>query len=201
MPTTTKVKSLQQLLGKVQYLLKFLPQLSTITEPLRQLGHKDTNWMWTEAHDNAVSTIKNPVPVLCYFDLATEITLQCDASDGGLGYVLLQLGQPVAYGAHGLTVAEKNMHRWRRRLLVIVCGCEKFDQYIYGYKVTTETDHKPLVSISQKPIQSVPKRLQQMLLRLQRHNVHIIYKKRSEMYLADALSRAYPKISTPLLIP
>ena len=114
MPTPTNVKSLQQLLGMVQYLSKFLPQLSTITEPLGQLGHKDTDWMWTEAHDNAVSTVKNLIctaPVLRYFDPATEIALQCDASDGGLGYALLQLGQPVAYGARGLTVAEKNMHR------------------------------------------------------------------------------------------
>ena len=66
--------------------------------------------MWTEAHDNALSTVKNLIctaPVLCYFDPASEITLQCDASDGGLGYALLQLGQPVAYGARGLTVAEK----------------------------------------------------------------------------------------------
>ena len=110
MPTPTNMKSLQQLLGMVQYLSKFLPQLSTITEPLRQLGHKDTDWMWTEAHDNAVSTVTYLIctaPVLCYFDPATEITLQCDASDGGLGYALLQLGQPVAYGARGLTVAEK----------------------------------------------------------------------------------------------
>ena len=86
-------------------------------------------------------------------------------------------------------------------MLAIVCGCEKFDQYLYGHKVTVETDHKPLVSISQKPLQSAPKRLQRMLLWLQRYNVHITYKKGSEMYLADALSRAYPKNSTQLSMP
>ena len=204
MPTPTNVKSLQQLLGMVQHLSKFLPKLSIITEPLRQLGHKDTDWMWTEAHDNAVSTVKNLIctaPVLCYFDPATEITLQCDASDGGLGYALLQLGQPVAYGACGLTVAEKKYAQIEKEMLAIVCGCEKFDQYLYGHKVTVGTDHKPLVRISQKPIQSAPKRLQQTLLWLQRYNVHITYKKGSEMYLADALSRPYPKNSIPLSIP
>ena len=40
-----------------------------------------------------------------------------------------------------------------------------------------------------------------MLLRLQRYDVHITYKKGAEMYLADALSRAYPKNSTPLATP
>ena len=37
----------------------------------------------------------------------------------------------------------------------------------------------------------VPKRLQRMLMHLQRYDIQVTYKKRSEMYLADALSRAY----------
>lgn len=40
---------------------------------------------------------------------------------------------------------------------------------------------------------AVPKRLQRMLLKLQRYNIciEVSYKKGSEMYLADDLSRAY----------
>ena len=204
MPTPKNAKSLQQLLGMVQYLSKFLPQLSTVTEPLRQLGRKDSVWVWTEAQDKAVMKIKSLIstaPVLHYFDPATEITLQCDASDGGLGYALLQQGQPVAYGACGLTQAEKKYAQIEKEMLAIVCGCEKFDQYLYGHKVTVETDHKPLVSISQKSIQGAPRRLQWMILRLQRYDVRITYKKGAEMYLADALSRAYPENSTPLKTP
>ena len=204
MPTPTNIKSLQQLLGMAQYLAKFLPQLSAITEPLRQLGHKDTEWKWLEVHDKAVSNVKDLIckaPVLRYFDPAIEITLQCDASDGGLGYALLQQGQPVAFGACGLTLAEKKYVQIEKEMLAIVCGCEKFDQYVYGHRVTIETDHKPLVSISQKPIHTAPKRLQQMLLRLQRYDLHITYNKGLEMFLADALSRAYPKNSVPLTAP
>ena len=43
-------------------------------------------------------------PVLRYFDPALPaVTLQCDASEGGLGYALLQQGQPIAFGARSLT--------------------------------------------------------------------------------------------------
>jgi len=28
--------------------------LTTTTEPLRQLGHRDTEWKWLEIHDNVV---------------------------------------------------------------------------------------------------------------------------------------------------
>ena len=40
MPTLTNVKELQEFLSMVQYLSKFLPQLSTVTDSLRHLVHK-----------------------------------------------------------------------------------------------------------------------------------------------------------------
>ena len=95
MPKLTNIKSLQQLLGMAQYLSKFLPQLSAVSNPLRQPERNYTEWNWSEIHDEAVTRIKNLIckaPVLRYFDPAIEITIQCDASDGGLGYALLQQG-------------------------------------------------------------------------------------------------------------
>ena len=124
MPTPTNVKSLQQLLGMVQYLSKFLPQLSTITEPLCQLGHTDTEWKWSTIHDSAVHKVKDLIckaPVLRYFDPAIELTLQCDASESGLGYALLQQGRPVAFGARGMT---QTSHRSQFTMPQSVCkGC------------------------------------------------------------------------------
>ena len=201
MPTPMNVKSLQQLLGMVQYLSKFLPQLSTVTEPLRQLGHKGVEWKWLPVHDSTVRKVKVLICkalVLHYFDLAIELTLQCDASESGLGYALLQLGQPVAFGAWGMTQTERKYAQIEKEMLAIICGCEKFDQFIYGHTIMVETDHKPLVSILQKPIHSPPKHLQRMLLQMQRYEVNITYKKGSQIYLANALSRAFPDYSVPL---
>ena len=110
-------------------------------------------------------------PVLRYFDPSKPITLQCDASESGLGYSLLQKHQPVAYGAHGLTAAEKNYAQIEKEMLAMVAGCEKIDQYIYGHKIHNEADHKPLVSITKKPIYSAPKHLQRMFLRLQKYGI------------------------------
>ena len=58
MPTPTNVKSLQEFLGMVQYLAKFLPQLSKVTEPLRKLECKKAQWCWLPIHDKAVSKLK-----------------------------------------------------------------------------------------------------------------------------------------------
>ena len=75
-------------------------------------------------------------------------------------------------------------------MLAIVFGCERFNQYIYGRDVHIETDHKPLVSIMRKSLHAAPKRLQRMMLRLDRYNLDVQYKKGSEMFLSDMLSRA-----------
>ena len=61
MPKPTNVKSLQELLGMVQYLAKFLPSLSKVTEPLRQLEHKDALWCWLETHDTAIAKLKRMI--------------------------------------------------------------------------------------------------------------------------------------------
>ena len=68
---------------------------------------------------------------------------------------------------------------------------ERFDTYVYGRKITIETDHKPLETIFKKSLQSSPRRLQKMLLCLQKYDIHIVYKRGTELYLADTLSRAF----------
>ena len=44
-------------------------------------------------------------PVLRYYNLDDEVTVQCDASQSGLGAALLQNGQPIAYASRALTSA------------------------------------------------------------------------------------------------
>ena len=57
--------------------------------------------------------------------------------------------------------------------------------------MNVETDHQPLETIMKKPLDSAPKRLQGMLLRLQKYDLRVKYKKGRHMYIADTLSRAY----------
>ena len=48
-----------------------------------------------------------------------------------------------------------------------------------------ETDHQPLVSILLRLLNSTPSRLQRMLLRLQKYNLHVMYKRGKDLFLAD----------------
>ena len=110
--------------------------------------------------------------MLKYYNPEGELTVQCDASDKGLGAALMH------------AQIEKEM-------LAVVFVLQKFDQYVYGRPVTVQSDHKPLAAISNKPLRSAPKRLQGMLLKVQKYDIVIVYKPGREMYLADTLSRAF----------
>ena len=60
-------------------------------------------------------------------------------------------------------------------MLAVVYGLEKFNYYTHGWKVNVFTDHKPLVSICQKPLAKAPKRLQNLLLPAKQYNFSIKY--------------------------
>ena len=66
----------------------------------------------------------------------------------------------------------------------------KVDVTSYGRPAHVKTDHKPHESIFMKNLISAPKRLQRVLLRLQRFDLSVTYTKGSEMALADTFTRA-----------
>lgn len=49
------------------------------------------------------------------------------------------------------------------------------------------SDNKPLVNITKKSLLLAAKRLQWMLLRLQRYNLDVVYTREKELYIADTL--------------
>ena len=75
MPRPTDVAAVQRLLGLTQYLAKFLPRLSDMTKPLRELTTKDVDFQWDEPQQAAFDALKAAVtntPVLWYYDLEEE---------------------------------------------------------------------------------------------------------------------------------
>ena len=58
MPTPTNGEQVRRLLGFTNYLAKFLPNLSVISEPLRRIIQKDVELKWGSAQQQAVERIK-----------------------------------------------------------------------------------------------------------------------------------------------
>ena len=168
------VQGVQRLIGMVKYLSKFLSNLSELCQPLHKLTHKDVEWQWTQEQDDAFQSLKTAVtqaPVLKYFSPQAQTEGQGDALQYGLGFVLLQDGQPVTYASRALTSAEQRYSQIEKELLAQVFGLEHNHHYTFGRHVTLWTDHKPLVSIYKKPLMSAPKCLQRLLLQLQQYDI------------------------------
>ena len=192
MPLPQDRKSLQRFMGMVNYLNKFIPNLSSVSKPLRELlNHSEWHWIkkQQEAYDILISLIVQ-LPVLKYFDINAAVTVSVDAYSEGLGACLLQGNQPVAHASRALNNDEKNYAQIEKEMLAIVYGTNKFHQYIYGKIVIVETDHKPLESLFKKPLCKAPQRIQRMMLRVQHYDFTVKYSPGNTLYIADTLSRA-----------
>ena len=89
----------------------------------------------------------SPRPVLSYFDPGKARTLQVHASQNRLGAALMQECRPIAYASKSLTSCERNYAKIEKEVFVILFDCRSFHHSLYGRKVTTESDHKPLIPI------------------------------------------------------
>ena len=122
------IQQLQSFNGMVNYLKRFSPVLSELTEPLRKLQKSDTVWAWESEQQTAFESTKTALttlPVLAYFDKNKDHIIQTDASKTGLGAVLLQEGQPVVYASRTLTDTERRYSNIERELLGVVFGLER----------------------------------------------------------------------------
>ena len=140
---------------------------------MRDLTKNDVAWHWDKPQQESFDNLKKVLtstPVLKFYDLNKEVTISVDASSKGLGAVLLQDKQPVAFASRALTETQTRYAQIERELLAVLYGCEKFHHYIYGRTVTIKTDNKPLLVIHSKSLYRAIRSLQRMLMKLQRYD-------------------------------
>ena len=92
-PQPENGKSLQSFLGLDNFSLLFLPQIATITQPLRLLLKKDTTFSWSKSCIESFQQIKRIIQEaaqLAFPDFSKTFGLQMDASNTEIGVVLLQ---------------------------------------------------------------------------------------------------------------
>ncbi|XP_060085903.1 uncharacterized protein K02A2.6-like [Ylistrum balloti] len=194
MPAPCDKEGVRRFLGLVQYLAKFLPNLSQVDAPLRILLKSNIEFTWGPEQERSFKALKHlctSSPVLAFYDVNKPVQIQCDASKDGLGAILIQNGQAIAFSSRSLTDTEQRYAQIEKELLSIVHAATKFHCYIFGKTVTVYNDHKPLEQIFRKPLLSAPMRLQRMLMRLQWYDLDVKYMPGKDLIVADALSRAY----------
>lgn len=112
MPVPQNKQDVQRFLGMVTYVSRFVPNLSKINSPLRELIKKDVAFHWSDRHMESFQELKQKLvehPVLQYYDINKPVILSVDSSKDGVGACLLQNNLPVAYASQALTESQKKM--------------------------------------------------------------------------------------------
>ncbi|XP_057184972.1 uncharacterized protein K02A2.6-like [Triplophysa rosa] len=198
MPRPTDKKAVQRVMGMINFIGKFIPNLSSKTVYMREMLQNKTEFKWTDNHESEwdrLKTLLTTEPVLTFFDPTKRIKISTDASKDGLGAVLLQAEgenwRPVVYASRTMTSAECRYAQIEKECLGLVYGVEKFHSYVYGLPTfVAETDHKPLIAIIKKNLNEMSPRIQRLMMKLQRYDFDLIYTPGKYIVLADALSRA-----------
>ena len=97
MPAPTNKKGVKRFLGLVKYLFKFIPNLSEVDAPLGEVTKIRILFHWDKPQQESFDKLKKLCtqhPVLAYYDLNKELTMQYDTGNFTLGGVPLQNGNP-----------------------------------------------------------------------------------------------------------
>lgn len=202
-PEPTNVTEVKRFLGVVNYYRNFIPNASSLLNPLHELLHGNAPWKWGEEERRSIAAVRRELAserVLSHFEQAATLVLCVDAGPGGLGAVLSQrddIGRerPLAFASRSLTKSELNYSQIQKEATAIVFGVRRFHQYLYGRQdpFILKTDHRPLVSIFNNkagiPV-TTALRLQRYAIILSAYNYKVQYISNDNNLVADYFSRA-----------
>ena len=201
MEKPSTVTQLRSFLGSVGYYQRFIPHFNAIAAPLQQMTSsklgKNSPVPWTDEAERAFLKLREALagePVLQLVKPDFPFILQTDASDEGLGAVLLQARSdnpaevaPVQYASRRLRPAERNYSTVEKEALAAYWAIKKFEVFLYGRHFTLRTDHRPLLYL--QSADKLNPRLKRWALYLNLFKFSAQHVAGKDNELADLLSR------------
>ena len=185
--TPTKVRSF---LGFTGYYRRFVKHFSKITVPLTKLERKNEKFEWNEKCEKCFQELKQrlvSVPVLVLPDDKGELVIYSVAYHKGLGCVLMQHRNVIAYASRQLKPHEQKYPTHDLELAAIVLILKIWRHYLYGEKCKIYNDHKSLKYIfTQKELNMRHRRWIELI---KDYDCTINYHPGKANMVADALSR------------
>lgn len=195
-PLPNTKKKLKSFLGVISFCRMFIPNASYLSGPLSDLLKKDVKepLSWSETLRDKFEALKLALTkdsILKLPDINLPFVLRTDASNCGLGAVLLQYVDgcplPCAYASRKLLDWEKRYSTVERECLAIIFGVKRFEYYLVGKEFVLEVDHKPLIYMNSA--KSTNSRLVPWSLSLQAFKFRIVYISGKDNIGADLLCR------------
>lgn len=140
------VKQLRSFLGLAGYYRRFVQGYGTIARPLTDLLKKG-GYKWDNEVEGAFQRLKEALisaPVLALPDLNLPFTVETDASQGGIGAVLMQHNHPIAYISKKLSPRNQMLSVYDKELMALMYAIEKWHSYLSIKPFVIRTDQKIL---------------------------------------------------------
>ena len=197
------VTSLQQFLGFCNYYGRHIPNIASITKPLRDRLKKGADSEWMPIHQAATDALKHAVKntvMLHSPDWTQPFLLAIDYSKDALAAVLSQRlpkpngtgydERPICFASRSTTTHESKLSATEGELAALVYGIKYFHPYLWGRSFVIETDHQALTYLHCN--KDKVSKLSRMAVLLQDYSFTVTYKRGKLNTNADTLSRNPP---------
>eukprot|EP00963_Diacronema_lutheri_P000606 scaffold34_cov337-Pavlova_lutheri.AAC.1 len=192
--------------------MRFVQNYSDIAAPLTELSRKqykhDFQHYWKPQHDAAFTQLVQLLtsrPVLQLFHADRPIRIETDASDHGMGAVLVQdvstnQWKPVEFWSKKFNSAQKNYHPAEKETCAIVYALQHWRHLLFGQQLSVITDNRASMYLQSKSSEQLSPRDQRWIAKLSYFapfEVH--YRPGPENITADYLSRQSSQDRQPIV--
>lgn len=143
-PVPANITELKAFLGLTGYYRKFVKQYGLLARPLTNLL-KLKQFQWSTQAQQAFDKLKTAMtttPVLALPNFQEQFTVKTDACMEGIGAVLMQKGQPIAYLSKALSEKHKQLSIYEKEFLALIMAVDRWRPYLMRQKFIILTDHK-----------------------------------------------------------
>ena len=196
LPLPATKKQLRSFMGTVQFYSRFIHEYSIKAAPITDLLKKGSSnsLSWSENQIKSFNELKcclSKQPILVLPNFEKQFFLRTDASNEGVGAILLQENEgtlkPTCYGSKKFSDTEKRYSTIEKECYAIIWAVQKFKEYLYGKEFILQTDHLPLAYLHK--MKNKNDRLMRWTLSLQPYSFLVEYIKGSDNIGSDMLSR------------
>lgn len=162
-----------------------------MAKPLTTLLKKK-QFEWSATAPAAFDKLKEAMviaPVLAIPNFNQPFIVETDAFDSGVGAILMQRDQPVAYMSKALGPTHQKLSIYEKEFLALIMAVEKWRPYLQRQEFVIRIDHKSLSYLNEQNLHSEMQR--KAMTKLMGLQFKVIYRNGKHNLAADALSSLF----------